>query len=100
MRCAPCQAAYLRFRKYGVTEAQYTVQLEKQRGACAICGTKDSGAYARFSIDHDHATKHFRGLLCTNCNLGLGHFKDDLATLQRAIEYLTSAVKENLCGKT
>jgi len=39
-------------------------------------------------IDHDHATGQMRDWLCRPCNLGLGHFKDDVATLRRAAEYI------------
>ena len=42
----------------------------------------------KMAIDHDHATGKVRGLICYNCNIGLGHFKDSIDTLERAIEYL------------
>lgn len=62
---------------YGVTKEvfEYT--------ECWICGSS-----YRLCIDHDHNTSEVRGLLCTNCNAGLGHFKDDQKALFRAIEYL------------
>jgi len=40
--------------------------------------------------DHDHATGLFRGCLCINCNLGLGHFKDSPDRLNNALAYLSS----------
>lgn len=39
-------------------------------------------------MDHDHATGKFRDWICDSCNTGLGRFKDDIYTLNRAIEYL------------
>ena len=39
-------------------------------------------------MDHDHATGKFRDWICDSCNTGLGRFKDDISTLNTAIEYL------------
>ena len=35
------------------------------------------------------ATGVIRGILCNECNRGLGYFKDNVHSLARAIEYLT-----------
>ena len=48
----------------------------KQDGKCAICGRakpfkKDANASECLELDHDHATRKPRGLLCKNCNLKL-----------------------------
>lgn len=88
--CALCWAEYRRFYKYGITEEEYQHRLLKQKNACAICTTTNLGRYGRFHIDHDHKTKKIRGLLCTNCNLGLGLFKDSTTNLNSAIAYLTN----------
>lgn len=62
---------------------------EAQDGLCAICGTAEADApKGRLQIDHDHTTHVVRGLLCGNCNCGLGHFKDDPPRLLAAIAYL------------
>ena len=61
--------------------------LKEQDGRCAICGTRNPGAYG-WSTDHDHATGKTRGLLCNWCNPGLGNFKDNPELLRKAIEYL------------
>jgi hypothetical protein len=57
----------------------------KQRGLCAICHEESDN---RFSIDHDHNDGKVRGLLCSECNLGLGKFKDNVDNMLRAIDYL------------
>lgn len=70
--------------------------LASQRGACAICRTEQahpSKPQNRFNVDHDHNTGIVRGLLCNRCNLGIGHFEDDLYFLQSAIEYLKKAAR-------
>lgn len=55
----------------------------RQGKVCAICGGVD-----RLCVDHDHATGEIRGVLCLNCNNGLGRFKDDPELLRKAIRYL------------
>jgi hypothetical protein len=64
--------------------------LKEQGGVCKICGTdKPWSRSGKFTIDHDHATGRVRGLLCHNCNLGLGKFKDSIEFLRKAMEYLS-----------
>lgn len=74
-------------RRYGLTtEEAEALRLD---APCAICGTTDfGGRHGNGHIDHDHVTGRVRGILCTNCNTGLGQFKDDPALLRAAAEYL------------
>ncbi len=87
--CKICHSDYFRERTYGVNRAAYDEMLEAQNGACAICGTKEPGSKRKhFHVDHCHRTNKIRGLLCGNCNLGMGNLQDDIEILIRAIEYL------------
>lgn len=78
-------------KKYGLTVEDYDNLFEEQEGKCLICGSKEAGranvAYRLF-VDHCHSTGKVRGLLCHNCNAGLGHFKDSEELLNKAIRYL------------
>jgi dCMP deaminase len=74
---------------YGITSDDYEMALVMQKGVCAICKTNTSGDKGkRLSVDHNHTTGKFRGLLCDRCNRAIGLFKDDFKTLQNAIVYL------------
>jgi hypothetical protein len=74
--------------KYGITIEKYDELLQTQNGGCAICGRTENGRKKNFIVDHDHKTEKVRGLLCTQCNAGLGNFRDDPSLLQSAIDYL------------
>ena len=60
------------------------VAWQKQKHQCAICRTVLLIPY----LDHEHESGVFRGFLCNLCNLGLGLFKDNVANLTAAVEYL------------
>ncbi len=40
------------------------------------------------AVDHDHKTGKTRGLLCSNCNRGLGLLKDSIQIVKNALKYL------------
>ncbi|GAA4085937.1 endonuclease VII domain-containing protein [Nonomuraea soli] len=68
---------------YGITEDDYERMLAQQGGLCAVC-RENAGTH----VDHCHSTGRVRGILCFNCNNGLGHFRDDLTGLALAAAYL------------
>lgn len=72
-------------RRMGLTEKDYERICREQGGSCPICKRLPK---ERLVLDHDHRTGLFRGLICTQCNRGLGHFLDDLEILKNAISYL------------
>ena len=71
---------------YGMSLSTYTKLLALQGNACAICGRRPKRR--RLDVDHDHKTRVVRGLLCGNCNLGLGLFADKPTLLRQALTYL------------
>jgi hypothetical protein len=88
--------------KYGLSVEDYNKLLEQQGGVCFICGSPPvSSTYVGnragtiytatrtlLHIDHDHDTGKVRGLLCPNCNKGLGWYEKHN---ERAKEYLISS---------
>lgn len=79
-------------KMYGAGIAYERKMLVEQNGLCAICQKPEElsrgNETRRLSLDHNHSTNALRGLLCGNCNQGLGYFCDDPAVLQNAITYL------------
>lgn len=90
--CLTCDRLVHHRLAYG----HYERLMGHQNDACAICGTPMLSD-RDLNIDHDHArsTKQVsvvRGILCGNCNKGLGFFKDNPATLRKALEYLETSL--------
>jgi hypothetical protein len=75
-------------RTFGITIEDYEHMLVGQNGLCAICIGEEQRKHKTLSVDHDHCTDAIRGLLCSNCNLGLGNFQDSIELLESAIRYL------------
>ncbi|MEV0199299.1 endonuclease domain-containing protein [Nonomuraea sp. NPDC050691] len=97
--CKPCHTRVMRENKiknhgsdrnyklkyrYGITEDDFGRMLAEQGGLCAICRVVP-GTF----VDHCHRTGRVRGVLCFNCNNGLGHFDDNTMLLELAAYYLT-----------
>lgn len=80
--------------KFGISEVDFEIMLNKQNSRCAICGSTDpDNNWAKFLvIDHCHKTHRIRGLLCARCNRGLGYFKDSSEILRKAAEYLGDVI--------
>lgn len=69
--------------RYGITIEKYEQLIKEKKYKCEICG-KERKLY----VDHSHKTDEIRGLLCRNCNSGLGFFKENKRFLKNAIIYL------------
>lgn len=82
--------------KYHLTPEGYDAMLASQNGRCAVCfELPPDGKFLH--VDHDHSCcprklsscgTCVRGLLCLQCNNGLGRFSDDADRLRRAANYL------------
>lgn len=79
--------------KYGLSAEQFQEMFSRHDGRCAICRRRaeevGSGKNA-LCVDHCHRSGSVRGLLCTNCNRGIGYLGDDQDRLAAAIAYLLS----------
>ena len=78
-------------KAYGVSLERLRGMMDSQLGCCNICGESliVPESPKAYSIDHNHKTGEVRGLLCNQCNLGLGQFKDNPYLLIKAAEYLS-----------
>ena len=81
-------------RRYGVTAAEVEAMVAAQGGRCAVC--REAPAE---HVDHDHRTGRVRGVLCFNCNGGLGQFRDRDDLMARAIAYLQGATWPELLDR-
>ena len=70
--------------RYDLTLDEYNKLYKEQQGLCNICGKH----FEVLHVDHNHETEIIRGLLCADCNHGLGSFQDSLLILEAAIRYL------------
>ena len=90
--CKQCRNQNAVLERHGITRAEKQSMLEVQNFKCAICQISQNKLKISLSVDHDHKTGEIRGLLCSNCNLGLGKFKDNPEIIMSAIRYLLKGV--------
>jgi hypothetical protein len=75
--------------RYGIGADEFDELVRQQGGVCAICGRENPE-----HVDHDHDTGEVRGILCFNCNGGLGQFRDSIDALRAAASYLEAREPE------
>lgn len=74
-------------RSYGMEVIDFAYRLRAQDFKCAAC--RDVLGMGREThIDHCHTTGEVRGILCSRCNLSLGHAKDTPQRLRALADYL------------
>ena len=82
-QCIQCVKERDLQRKYGISMEEFTTMQVEQKGLCKMgCGKIGS------HVDHSHSSGRVRGLLCSNCNTGLGLFNDNPELLRNAAEYV------------
>lgn len=77
-------------KQYGISLKEYEEIFKLQDNSCAICKSKKvkNKQHKYLHLDHCHKTGKIRGILCSRCNVGLGHFNDDIKLLYEVIRYL------------
>jgi hypothetical protein len=82
-------------RNYGIDQKRYLEMEKEQGGKCLICSCTVSDPRNNkckyLSVDHDHKTGEVRGLLCHNCNRGIGYFLDNSELLISAAQYVNKS---------
>jgi hypothetical protein len=96
-RCWFCNSS--KRRSLGITRLDMERMYEAQNGQCAICSKEISikrNAYedVHAHVDHDESNGQVRGLLCGNCNRGIGCLQHNPDILRAAIGYLAPKVVE------
>jgi hypothetical protein len=83
-------------KKYGLSREDWEWLWEYQDGRCATC--RIDLTTVKVCVDHDHETDEVRGLLCNECNHGIGKFNDNAETLMRAAKYVLATPPLRLRG--
>lgn len=73
---------------YGIGIEVWDKIFDSQGGKCAICSST-----VNLCLDHNHETKEIRGILCRQCNAGIGLLKDSPEILELAAKYLKDRFK-------
>lgn len=96
-RCREAQKVGGLRKKYGITTADYDRMLYEQGGVCRICGGEETTNGGTLHVDHDEESGKVRGLLCGNCNRGIGCLQHSTKLLAVAIEYLEATEETPTC---
>lgn len=102
-RSSECRRCLHMPSRYGITHDQFEELFEQQGRVCAICGTDTPGGnWKQWAVDHDHGCcpgsrggcgNCVRGILCNNCNMGIGYFGDSPEKLTAAAAYAERKVE-------
>jgi hypothetical protein len=88
------------FNRHGLQPGDWAAMWESQDGLCYLCGDPMiRGGTTGAHVDHDHSCCGERnscricrrGLACMDCNLAIGHARNDPARLRRMADALEAA---------
>ena len=86
--------------RHGLRPEQWAAMWDAQSGKCYLCGKpmiREGKAGAHVDHDHSHCPPNKscqicqRGLACMDCNIALGHTRDDPDRLRRMADALEAA---------
>lgn len=83
-------------RTYGIAEKEYNARLLAQDNKCVICNAEfqtDKFGSKYPVVDHCHNSGYIRGILCNECNRGLGYFHDNPEALNKAALYVQNTIE-------
>jgi hypothetical protein len=75
-------------RTYGKSADEVDAIVDLQGGRCLICKQELPERLGSRHLDHDHASGTIRGVLCIDCNHGIGKLRESPDLLLRAVVYL------------
>ena len=76
------------YKHYRIRESDYETLFNQQEGNCGCCNRNQMEFKRRLSVDHCHATKKVRSLLCDNCNPAVGFVKESEEHCLQVLEYI------------
>lgn len=84
-------------------KAFFIEKFETQGGRCAICERPENLGPGLnrviLYVDHEHETGYMRGLLCHNCNTGIGQLRDNPELLRKAADYIEQSKPRKVLKK-
>lgn len=75
-------------KTYGISLDEFNAMYKAQGNRCALC-RKEIPVERHRHVDHCHDTGRIRGILCFDCNKGLGMLGDTQKAIARALNYVT-----------
>lgn len=85
---------YLRTR--GITLEERDSLLASQGGVCACCKTNNPGSKKGWHTDHCHTSNKIRSVLCAQCNISLGHLKENREKILQLLDYVINYCTEGV----
>jgi nitrate/TMAO reductase-like tetraheme cytochrome c subunit len=101
--CKRCKKDRYLQKEYDIGITDWEEMYENQERKCAICrgqfNTESAADRKKIHVDHNHHSRQVRGLLCANCNKGIGLIcKKDTGFINENPVFLLSSCSYLLCN--